>query len=176
MTAENMTSHPCEPADNQAEFTIQAARRTDIPEITRLNAQLGYPESRETVFHRYRRIVRDRRDHRVFVAFPGPSTVATSSAVRPDRGVIGWIHVFVDKLLTVGPRAEIGGLVVDERWRSRGVGAALVGRAEQWAQQRGFTQVVVRTNVVRTRAHGFYEKCGYELLKQSRMYTKVICK
>ena len=88
--------------------------------------------------------------------------------------MIGWIHVFIDKLLTVGPRAEIGGLVVDEQWRSKGVGTALVLKAEQWAQNRGYKQVVVRTNVARTRAHSFYEKCGYELLKQSRVYTKVI--
>ena len=117
---------------------------------------------------RYRRIMKDRRNNRVFVAVSGGSTTASGEQV------IGWIHVFVDKLLTVGPRAMIGGLVVDEQWRSRGVGTTLVYRAEQWAQQKGVSQVVAHTNVMRAQAHAFYEKCGYQLLKQSRVYTKEI--
>jgi GNAT superfamily N-acetyltransferase len=153
---------------SRVDFTILTARLKDVPEITRLNAQLGYPESQEIILLRFRRIMQDRRNHGVFVAIAGGSNE------QSDRSVIGWIHVFADKLLTVGPRAEIGGLVVDEHWRSRGVGAALLRRAEQWTQQGGFTKVVVRTNVVRIRAHRFYEKCGYQLLKQSRVYTKEI--
>ena len=82
--------------------------------------------------------------------------------------------MYVNKLLTVGPLAEIGGLVVDERWRGRRVGAALVRRAEQWAQQKRLTQVVIYTNILRTRARAFYERCSYQLLKQSRVYIKEI--
>ena len=59
-----------------------------------------------------------------------------------------------------------------EEWRSRGVGAALLQRAGQWAQRRGFIQVVAHSNVVRTRAHGFYEKYGYRFLKLSKVYVK----
>jgi len=154
--------------DSQVDFMIRAARLMDVPEITRLNAQLGYPEPESTVALRFRRIMGDRRDHRAFVAAAGASTASSSGAI------VGWIHVFIDKLLTVGPRAEIGGLVVDEQWRSRGVGAALVNHAEQWARQRGFALIVVRTNVVRARTHEFYEKCGYQLLKQQRIYTKEV--
>jgi GNAT superfamily N-acetyltransferase len=155
--------------DHRNEFTIRTARRKDIPDFTRLNAQLGYPESMEIIGLRYRRIVRDRRNHQLFVA------VAAGSAQNAACEVIGWIHVLSDKLLTVGPRAEIGGLVVDELWRSRGVGAALLDKAERWALQSRLTRVVVGTNVLRTRAHTFYERCGYQLLKQSRVYTKEIC-
>jgi GNAT superfamily N-acetyltransferase len=153
------------------DFTIRPARTRDIPDITRLNAQLGYPESTRTIGLRFRRILSDRRRHRLLVAFADP---AGSANARSRGAVIGWIHVFIDKLLTVGPRAEIGGLVVDEQWRSRGVGAALLRRVEQWTNQKGFAQVVVRTNVVRTRAHRFYENCGYKLIKQSRLYIKDI--
>jgi GNAT superfamily N-acetyltransferase len=153
-------------ATNTAVFSIRLARKADIPDITRLNDQLGYPEPESAVALRLRRILGDRRDHRVFVAAAGASTASPSGAI------VGWIHVFIDKLLTVGPRAEIGGLVVEEQWRSRGVGAALVNHAEQWAKQSGFAQIVVRTNVVRTRAHEFYEKCGYQLLKHSKVYNK----
>jgi GNAT superfamily N-acetyltransferase len=151
------------------DLSIRIARKGDIPDITRLNTQLGYPETSDTIARRFRRILRDRRDHRVFVAV---ADRASQTSARSRGVIIGWVHVFIDKLLTVGPRAEIGGLVVDEGRRSRGVGAALLQGAEQWAQQKGFSRVVVRTNVVRTRAHGFYEKCGYQLLKQSKVYYK----
>jgi len=154
------------PEDSKVGFVIRAARLKDIPEITRLSAQLGYPELEPAVALRLRRIMQDRRDHRVFLAPAGASSASSSGAI------VGWIHVFIDKLLTVGPRAEIGGLVVDEQWRSRGVGAALVNHAEQWARQRGFAQIVVRTNVVRARTHAFYERCGYQLLKHSKVYNK----
>ena len=168
MAAEKNPSGTRPSSADQVDFTIRTVRLRDIPAITRLNAQLGYPESTGNIVLRYRLILRDRRNHRVFVAVAGVSTE------QPNQEVIGWIHVFADKLLTVGPRAEIGGLVVDERWRSRGVGAALVKRAEQWAQRKQLLEVVVHTNVVRIRAHSFYERCGYKLLKQSRVYTKVL--
>jgi len=172
MAAENRASNtapiPPDSGDVRTDFAVRTARKPDIPEITRLNGQLGYPESSATIFRRFGRLRKDRRDHRLFVAVAGRSTG------QSDRGVIGWTHVFIDTLLTVGPRGVIGGLVVDEQWRSRGVGAALLQRAEQWVQRKGFTEVVVHTNVVRTRAHSFYEKCGYELIKQSRVYTKFI--
>ena len=168
MTIDRTASNSSGPADGQSAFTVRATRRKDIPGITRLSTQLGYPDALETIAFRYRRIMKDRRNHRVFVAVSGGSTTV------PGQQVIGWLHVFVDKLLTVGPWAEIGGLVVDEQWRSRGVGAALVDRAEQWARQRRFDQIVVHTNALRTRAHRFYERCGYKPLKQSRVYIKVV--
>ena len=172
MAAENRATNtapiPSDSGENRADFTIRTARKSDIPEITRLNGQLGYPETPETIFRRFRRLRKDRRDHRLFVA------VAGGSAGQPGRSVIGWTHVFIDKLLTVGPLGEIGGLVVDEQWRSRAVGAALLQRAEQWVQRKGYTGVVVHTNVVRKRAHSFYEKRGYKLIKQSKVYTKFI--
>jgi len=138
----------------------------DISDIGRLNAQLGYPEPKQTIALRFRRIRKDRRDHQIFVA------VQNTLAARSNAVVIGWIHVFIDKLLTVGPRTEVGGLVVDDKSRSRGVGAALLLRAEQWTQEKGSSPLVVRTNVVRIEAHKFYEKCGYRLLKQSKVYIK----
>ena len=148
------------------DFSIRVARIKDIPDITRLNAQLGYSEISEIMHRRFRRLRKDRRNHRVYVAVAG--------AALAGSVVIGWIHVFSDKLLTVGPRAEIGGLVVDEAWRGRGVGSALVCRAEEWAREREISPLVIRTNVIRTGAHGFYEKCGYTLLKQSKVYSKEI--
>jgi GNAT superfamily N-acetyltransferase len=154
------------------DFSIRVARIKDIPDITRLNAQLGYPEISEIILRRFRRLRKDRRNHRVFVVVTG---AAGSLSDRSRNPVIGWVHIFIDRLLTVGPRAEIGGLVVDAAWRGRGVGSALVCRAEEWARERGISPLVIRTNVIRTGAHTFYDKSGYQLAKQSNVYTKEIC-
>jgi GNAT superfamily N-acetyltransferase len=153
------------------DFILRKACKGDIPGITRLSAQLGYPETSVLIARRLRTIQRDRRDHRVFVAV---AETRPKENFRTTGTPIGWIHVFLDKLLIVGPRAEIGGLVVDEHWRSRGVGEALLKTAEKWARTRDLDHVVVRTNVLRRRAHHFYEKYGYELLKQSKVYSKEI--
>jgi GNAT superfamily N-acetyltransferase len=150
--------------DHSPYFTIRRARRKDIPGLARLALQLGYPDPIETIEMRFLRIHKDRRDHCIYVAVQSP----------PQTSIIGLIHVFIDKLLTTGPRVEVGGLVVDEEYRSRGVGAALLARAETWAHKRGFSPIIVRANIVRQQAHNFYEKCGYRLLKQSKVYTKEV--
>jgi GNAT superfamily N-acetyltransferase len=144
--------------------TIRRARRKDVPGLTTLAFQLGYQDPIQTIEMRFLRIYRDRRDHCIYVAVQSP----------PQTSVIGFIHVFIDKLLTAGPRVEVGGLVVDEEYRGRGVGAALLRRAETWAHKQGFSPIIVRTNVVRNQAHNFYEKCGYRLFKQSKVYTKEV--
>ena len=163
-------------SDESAGFVVREAGKRDVAAITRLNAQLGYPEPTETIAMRFARIRGDRRNNRVFVAVAEAdgSDGGTGAAAAPSAPVVGWVHVFVDKLLTVGPRAEVGGIVVDEAWRSRGVGSVLLRHAEQWASARRISRMVIHTNVVRQRAHSFYEKCGYHLLKQSRVYIREI--
>jgi GNAT superfamily N-acetyltransferase len=140
-------------------YSIRRARKRDLDKITILNAQLGYPQPKEAVARHFRKISKDHRNHAIYVAVYSGT-------------VVGWIHVYSHNLLTAGPLVEIGGLVVDESMRSRGVGADLLGEAELWAQHKGFTQVMVHTNIIRERAHRFYEKCGYKLLKQSQVYFR----
>jgi GNAT superfamily N-acetyltransferase len=148
-------------------FEIRTVRKNDFNDLVRLSAQLGYPESPQAILRRFQRIRRDRRYHQLFVASETSSGKAKSS-------VIGWIHAYIDKILVTGPRVEIGGLVVDDGYRGRGVGRALLQRAEQWAAAKGCSPVIVHTNVVRKAAHAFYEKCGYDLLKQQKVYFKEI--
>jgi GNAT superfamily N-acetyltransferase len=62
--------------------------------------------------------------------------------------------------------------VVDEQARGAGVGRALMARAEQWARDHGCVAVTLRTNVVRTEAHAFYEKLGYGNVKTQHAYRK----
>lgn len=86
--------------------------------------------------------------------------------------MIGWVHVEERRLIESEPRAEINGLVVDETCRSRGVGRVLLEHAEQWARERGFRSVVLRSNVIRGRAHAFYERLGYQVFKTQKVFRK----
>jgi GNAT superfamily N-acetyltransferase len=69
-------------------------------------------------------------------------------------------------------RAEVNGLVVADDERSRGTGALLLSAAEQWARSRGCKNMSVRSNVIRGRAHQFYQRHGYEHYKTQKAFRK----
>jgi GNAT superfamily N-acetyltransferase len=70
------------------------------------------------------------------------------------------------------PVAEIAGLVVDAEWRGSGVGKLLMQRAEDWARANGLRMVVLRSNVIRSEAHAFYESIGYTRFKTQHAFRK----
>jgi hypothetical protein len=45
-------------------------------------------------------------------------------------------------------------------------------QAERWAQARGSRSVRLRSNVVRSRAHTFYESLGYRVIKSQKAFCK----
>jgi len=122
--------------------------------------QLGYPASAEAVRGRITEISRDEH-HAICVAGTGGC-------------VIGWVHVYLCLLLEVDLQAEISGLVVDESWRSRGVGRLVLDRAGQWAREHGVCKLNVRSNTVRERAPAFYERAGCVCFKTSRVFPKTL--
>jgi GNAT superfamily N-acetyltransferase len=86
--------------------------------------------------------------------------------------VVGWIHVFAAHRLESGPFAEIGGLVVGEEARGRGVGKRLLAAARSWAFERGIRELRVRSNVLRERAHRFYEREGFARSKEQAVFVQ----
>ncbi|MCA9255021.1 MAG: GNAT family N-acetyltransferase [Phycisphaerales bacterium] len=139
--------------------TLRNCRATDLPAVLRLAAQLGYPSSAESLAMRFSEI---------------DASGADAVFVRENAmgEVVGWIHVSRRTLLESGPFAEIVGLVVDESVRGQGVGAALVRQAEAWAAEHGLTDIRLRSNVVRSSAHRFYERLGYALIKRQAVFRK----
>jgi predicted N-acetyltransferase YhbS len=140
---------------------IRHATPADVPAIAELSGQLGYPMSAQEAGERLA-AVRQRPDHAVLVAESGAGRVA------------GWIHVFGTYHLMEPPTAEIGGLIVGEGHRSAGLGQALVEAGEAWARAAGFAGMRVRSNVVRTRAHAFYERLGYRCTKTQGHLVKAL--
>ena len=142
-----------------ADITVRPATASDAAAIASLGGQLGYPSTREQIVQRLTEIASD-----------GAVLVAGS---RRD-GVIGWVHVRALRLLTRDACAEIGGLVVDEHHRGRGIGGRLMEAAEDWARRQGLDALRLRSNVIRDEAHGFYRGRGYASSKTSLLFTKTL--
>ena len=145
----------------QEEVKIRRARRSDATRIAELSGQLGYPATAAQIVQRLRGL-KPALKHAVFVAD------------LPDSGVIGWLHVTVAHLVDSEIRAEVNGLVVAEGQRSLGAGARLLEAAEEWARKRGCKSMSVRSNVIRERAHKFYERQGYEHFKTQKAFRKAL--
>ncbi len=141
------------------ELKIRRAKSADAPRIAVLSGQLGYPATAAEMRKRLRGI-KPASQHAVFVA---------DSA---KDGVIGWVHVSREPLLEVEIRAEVNGLVVAEGQRSLGAGAKLLAAAEEWARKHGCKSMSVRSNIIRERAHQFYERHGYEHYKTQKSFRK----
>ncbi len=142
-------------------ITIRPAEERDVPRIASLAGELGYPTSTETMAHRLAAI-RGRADHALFVA-------------EENGDCTGWVHVCLTDSIDTGRSAEIRGLVVTEGRRGSGTGTALVRCAEEWAA--GLCdRIRVRSNVIRVRTHGFYERLGYKTTKSQKVFDKPLAR
>jgi GNAT superfamily N-acetyltransferase len=146
-----------------AKKKIRRARRGDAERIAQLSGELGYPATAAQIATRMRQLTPVSK-HAVFVA----------ESADADAGLIGWVHVSVSHLLESDLRAEVNGLIVAEGQRSAGAGAKLLEAAEEWARRRGCRGMNVRSNVIRERAHEFYERHGYEHYKTQKAFRKVL--
>jgi len=142
-------------------IVIRHASREDLPVLTDLCSQLGYPCSESEILGRLEDLVLS-NGHTLLVA------------VAPGGRVVGWAHGAIRRLLVVPPHLELGGLVVDKLWRGRGIGKKLMDNIESWAVDQGVDTIYVRSNVSRTDAHLFYRRLGYEDIKTSLTFQKKV--
>ena len=137
---------------------IREAQPRDYARIAELAGQLGYPSSADEIAKRFDGMQHS-NENAVFVAQLGGE-------------IAGWVAVFVYREVEADARAEISGFVVDERYRSQRVGMHLLARAERWAREKGCRAIGLRSNVIRDRAHAFYERHGYKHVKTQKSFRK----
>lgn len=139
-------------------FIIRRTRVDDYGKMSGLAGQLGYPSSEKQIRLRMERMTDD--DHAVFVA------------EEPGGKLAGWIGLYIFRSVELDPCAFISGLVVDEAFRSHGIGHVLLSAGEDWARDRGCLVICVSSNVTRSRAHGFYVENGYQNRKTQYNFLK----
>jgi GNAT superfamily N-acetyltransferase len=140
---------------------VRTAARGDAGAIAALAAQLGYDEAVDEISRRIEDI-RAQGNGEIYVA------------VLPPDVIVGWVQVFGLLLVELPPLAEVGGIVVDSRYRRIGVGRSLMEAAEQWARQNGLATLRLRSNLQRDDAHGFYRRLGYAEIAASTLFSKVL--
>jgi len=141
-------------------FTIRSASQNDQVQLAGLAGELGYPSSPEQVSIRLARVIA-RPDQAIFVA-------------ETQGQITGWVHVYACPTVESDLYAEIGGLVVSKEWRGKGAGRALMSMAEAWAHDLGIHEVRLRSNIIRSEAHRFYEAIGYTKTKSQFTFRKAI--
>jgi GNAT superfamily N-acetyltransferase len=139
--------------------STRPAQLSDLPRLSELSSQLGYPVSETELGRRLTHLL-SRPDHHVILA-------ETNS-----EQVVGWIHAAEQWVLESEPACEILGMVVDQNCRGQGIGRTLVAAIELWAGTRGIAVLKVRSNIVRAESHPFYERLGFIRVKSQHVYRK----
>lgn len=145
---------------NLAALKIRRIRRSDLADLMELVGQLvGRASSRDDARRRLDAVLK-LKDHVVFVAEAN------------DGRVVGWVHVLPFPHLGEEPSAELGGLVVAESHRGRGIGGLLMNAAEKWGVDKGYSMMRFSSRIERKRAHEFYAHRGYRVVKTSYIFAK----
>jgi len=130
-------------------ITIRPAAVTDVPRITVLLDQLGYPTDEARV--------------RVRVAAWLADSRSALLVAEVDGVVSGVAALHAMQLLEYdGSQGRLAALVVDDSCRGQGVGRRLVAEVEQEARRLGCWRMEVTSSLTRVGSHHFYRGIGYE--------------
>jgi ribosomal protein S18 acetylase RimI-like enzyme len=140
---------------------VREAEHRDFPIICELmKNELGYPDIDEEEAVKRLGYFKSSDDWETFVAVI-------------DDEVVGFVGVMKNLAYNIeGLYSQIMALAVSVKNRRRGVGTALVNRAEEWSLLYGITDVGVNSNMRRLDAHAFYEGLGYT--KKSFSFSKAL--
>ncbi len=137
-------------------MTIREMKAEDALMVSALAMELGYERSGEEI--------------RAWVDQCRSNQVAFVACLNGE--VVGWIEAAVEHRLQSAPYVLIGGLVVSQQVRGRGIGRQLCERIEAWSSDRGVNTVRVTSRSTRAEAHRFYLQNGYATVKTSMVFEK----
>jgi len=143
---------------------VRQARAEDFESVARLLAELGRPAVLGGD---------DESDHRARYAGWLAAPELKVFVAEEDGEVVGLIDLeLLPRLNFPGPMAWVPDLIVSERHRSRGAGAALLARAEEAAREGGAFALALESGHWRTRAHAFYLREG--MSDSAKSFVKVL--
>lgn len=89
-----------------------------------------------------------------------------------DNEICGFIHVERYNTLYSESLANILGLAVSSKYRKKGIGRALIDRAEKWAMENGISVMRLNSGAARKEAHEFYRRLDYGFEKEQIRFIK----
>jgi GNAT superfamily N-acetyltransferase len=128
---------------------LRPIRRQDAPRLAVLLGELGYPTTDAAVHERLDYWLDD------------PSSRLIGADDDGDLIGVAALHVLPAFEVT-GKLGRLLALVVDERYRGKGIGQSLVAAAEERARAVGCLKMEITSSRYRTRTHEFYQQLGYE--------------
>lgn len=137
-------------------MSIREIETQDAATVNHLSHQLGYNISLSETATQIKEVI-ESMDNCAFVALY-------------EGKIIGWIHAFKTTRLETKTFVEIGGLIVDENFRGKGVGKILVNKIKDWCIEQKITSLRVRSNTKRLEAHNFYLNLGFSESKQQKVF------
>jgi GNAT superfamily N-acetyltransferase len=131
-------------------MNIRESIETDIPDLSSLMNQLGYPTTEKEMAIRYNKLNNDSH-YFTFVA-------------EINGKIAGMIGIFKGHFYEKNEVSiRIVAFVVDEQFRNIGIGKKLVNYAEKWAKEQGALGIGLTSGKrdERKAAHYFYKSLGY---------------
>ncbi len=139
-------------------MNVREARDSDADRIVDLVNQLGYSATSDLI-HLKLNEFKNRSYDEVYVA-------------EDDGEVKGCISCHITSLFhQKGVSGRITSLVIDDGCRGKGIGRALVEKAEDYFRSEDCIKSEVTSGDHRPEAHAFYQACGYKL--DERRFLKI---
>lgn len=138
---------------------IRLCETDDVSAIYELNRQeMWYDYAVEKTAEKLERLLKSEAD-RIFVAVV-------------DGNVVGYVHARDYDVIYAPQYKDILGIAVFAAYKKMGIGRALLTAVEEWAKESGATGIRLVFGSVRTGAHEFYRRCGYNGDKQQINFKK----
>jgi GNAT superfamily N-acetyltransferase len=138
---------------------IRQMEPADAEAVSLLAVQLGYQQPPDAIRSWIEGLEEDSETQAAFVACVGEQ-------------VAGWVEVSIQSRLQSPRFTLIGGLVVREGSRGKGLGRMLCERAERWSLERQVKIIRLTSRESRSEAHRFYLRAGYRVTKTSLAFEK----
>ena len=131
---------------------IRDAVVDDVPELTMLMNELGYPTTKAEMQARFERIL-PHPDYKTIVAVAGGQVAGIAGLFR---------GLYYEKN---GMYMRVLAFVVKQSNRRQGIGELLMQASETWAAEQGLDTSLISSGNrdERTAAHAFYQKMGYAI-------------
>lgn len=149
---------------------VRLAQQADRDELSRMRAALWPESSAEEHAEELRLILSGK--------FPGIMPAVILVAEASDGTLEGFLEAglrsYADGCDAAHAVGYMEGWYVREKWRRKGIGAALLRAAEDWARSQGCKEMASDTridNAVSQRAH---EALGFEIAERSVLYRKAL--